>query len=106
VNIFTVRIEQDALDQIDAVEVFLAPIVGEQVASSYAAKILDFCRGLKLFPSRGLSREDLGSKVNVIGFQRRASVVYTIDDDEKLVSVVGVFYGGQDWEENFSLTPR
>jgi plasmid stabilization system protein ParE len=52
--------------------------------------------GLETFPLRGASRDDLGPGVRLLGFERRVAIAYAVEDDE--VVILGVFYGGRDFE--------
>ncbi|BBQ02319.1 hypothetical protein BSFA1_74470 (plasmid) [Burkholderia sp. SFA1] len=56
---------------------------------------------LQTFPVRGVARDDLLPGLRVTHFRKRAIIAYTLDAE--IVSIVGVFYGGQDYEA--ALTP-
>ncbi|GJH12725.1 hypothetical protein CBA19CS11_27825 [Caballeronia novacaledonica] len=56
---------------------------------------------LHAFPQRGVARDDLISGLRITHFRKRAIIAYLVDD--AIVSIVGVFYGGQDYES--ALTP-
>jgi toxin ParE1/3/4 len=45
------------------------------------------------------ARGDLLPGLRTIGFERRATIAFTVTADAVLVE--GVFYGGQDFEANF-----
>jgi plasmid stabilization system protein ParE len=51
---------------------------------------------LQTFPARGVARDDLLPGLRVTHFRKRAIIAYTLEMD--VVSIVGVFYGGQDYE--------
>ena len=51
---------------------------------------------LESFPERGTRRDDIRPGLRVIGFERRATIVFQVLEDE--VIIVRVFYGGQDYE--------
>jgi toxin ParE1/3/4 len=44
----------------------------------------------------GSTREDISPGLRTIGFRRRVTIAFTVDPDK--VEIVGVFYGGQDFE--------
>jgi len=67
-------------------------------AKSFVKSIFDYCDGFDTFPYRGIARDDLRQGMRLIGFQRKASILIRIDESEKRVIIVGVFYGGQDYE--------
>ncbi|VXC91469.1 Plasmid stabilization system protein (fragment) [Burkholderia sp. 8Y] len=51
---------------------------------------------LETFPARGVARDDLLPGLQVTHFRKRAIIAYMLEPEG--VSIVGVFYGGQDYE--------
>jgi plasmid stabilization system protein ParE len=51
---------------------------------------------LQTFPARGVARDDLLPGLRVTHFRKRAIIAYTLEID--VVSIGGVFYGGQAYE--------
>lgn len=60
------------------------------------------CEGLALFPRRGVPREDIRPGLRVTHHKGRTLIAYAVDDDTRTVSVLGIFYGGQDYEAALS----
>ena len=60
------------------------------------------CEGLALFPLRGVPREDIRPGLRVTHHKGRTLIAYAVDEGTRTVSVVGIFYGGQDYEEALS----
>lgn len=56
------------------------------------------CEGLALFPLRGVPREDIRPGLRVTHHKGRTLIAYSVDEDTRTVSVLGIFYGGQDYE--------
>lgn len=56
------------------------------------------CEGLALFPLRGVPREDIRPGLRVTHYKGRTVIAYAVDADMRTVSILGVFYGGQDHE--------
>lgn len=56
------------------------------------------CEGLALFPLRGVPREDIRPGLRVTHHNGRTLIAYAVNDDTRTVSVLGIFYGGQDYE--------
>lgn len=69
-------------------------------AEGYVSAILDTCEGLATFPFRGLARDDLRPGLRTIGFRRRATIAFAVH--KSTVEILGVFYGGQDYENTFT----
>jgi plasmid stabilization system protein ParE len=53
-------------------------------------------RSLGTFPHRGSLRDHIRPGLRVIGFRRRVSIAFTVDQDA--ATILGIFYGGQDYE--------
>ncbi|MEA3085647.1 MAG: toxin ParE1/3/4 [Paraburkholderia sp.] len=60
---------------------------------------MNFCLRLQTFPERGVPRDDLFPRLRVTHYRQRAVIAYLLDPE--VVSIVGVFYGGQVWEPSF-----
>lgn len=56
------------------------------------------CEGLALFPLRGAPREDIRPGLRVTHHKGRTLIAYAVDEDARTVSVLGIFYGGRDYE--------
>ena len=66
------------------------------VAERYTTSIVQYCLSLSTFPHRGTRRDDIRSGLRLLGFRRRVTIVLTVS--ERVVMILGVFYGGQDVE--------
>jgi toxin ParE1/3/4 len=60
--------------------------------------VVGTCEGLALFPLRGVPREDIRPGLRVTHHKGRTLIAYAVDEDARTVSVLGIFYGGQDYE--------
>jgi toxin ParE1/3/4 len=58
--------------------------------------IVDYCEKMETFPQRGTRRDDLRPGLRTIGFRRRVTIAFAVEADT--VMIIGVFYGGQDFE--------
>jgi toxin ParE1/3/4 len=68
-------------------------------AGDYIARIEAACMALAAFPERGTKRDDLAPGIRTIGFERRATIAFLVED--KTVRIVRIFYGGRDYETYF-----
>jgi toxin ParE1/3/4 len=66
------------------------------VAERYTTAIVQYCRALSTFPHRGTRRDDIRPGLRLLGFRRRVTIGLTVND--RVVTILGVFYGGQDVE--------
>lgn len=57
-----------------------------------------FVKGLAETPHRGTRRDVLRRGLRIVPFRKRTAIAFEIDDDRGVVTVLRVFYGGQDYE--------
>jgi toxin ParE1/3/4 len=81
----------------------IANQVGHEIAESYIDRIESACMGLETLPERGMRRDDIRPGLRIVGFERRATIVFHVLKAE--VVVVRIFYGGQDYEQFFRHMP-
>ena len=72
---------------------------GTVTASRYVARIIDYCEKLADFPLRGIARDDLKLGLRLLGFERRATIAFSVTGDE--VAVLRVLHRGRDVEGAF-----
>lgn len=60
------------------------------------------CEGLALFAARGVPRDDIRPGLRVTHHKGRTLIAYAVAEDTRTVSVLGIFYGGQDYEAALS----
>lgn len=94
---YTVVFAPEALDQLDALEDFIANAGSPVVAARYTDAIVAYCESLATFPLRGLRRDDLMPGLRVTNYRRSAVIAFIANTDTETVSILGVFYGGQDY---------
>ena len=51
-----------------------------------------------MFPIRGNPREDIRPGLRTVAYKKRAIIAFTVDEHAKAIEILGVFYGGQDYE--------
>ena len=95
----TVHFTPEALDQLDKLEVDISGAASPAIAARYVDSIVDYCENLQTFPHRGTRRDDLRPGLRTLGFRRRVTILFEVADDT--VNIIGVYYGGQDYEANF-----
>jgi toxin ParE1/3/4 len=75
---------------------YIAKEAGRAVAGAYIDRIEAACLSLATFPNRGRRRDDIRPGLRTMGFERRVTIVFQVQEDE--VVIVRIFYGGQDYE--------
>ncbi|WP_430438124.1 type II toxin-antitoxin system RelE/ParE family toxin [Methylibium petroleiphilum] len=88
----------EAADQLEELFGYVAERRSPAVAERYTGAVVATCEGLALFPLRGVPREDIRPGLRVTHHKGRTLIAYAVDEDARTVSVLGIFYGGQDYE--------
>ena len=92
----TVRFTPEALNQLDELETHIAGVGSPTVAARYVDSIVDYCENLQTFPHRGTRRDDIRPGLRTLGYRRRVTIAFEVAD--ATVNIIGVIYGGQDYE--------
>jgi toxin ParE1/3/4 len=72
----------------------LLPLAGERTARRFVDDLMDHCQSFATFPERGLRRDDLARGLRIVGYRRRASIAFLVQD--QTITIMRVFYGGRD----------
>lgn len=70
-------------------------------AERYVSAIIDFCDALNAAPFVGNARDDLRPGLRTVGFRRRVVIAFAVTDE--VVQVLGIYYGGQDFETDIDV---
>lgn len=70
------------------------------IARNFVSDIISYCNGFDVFPQRGMARDDIYPGLRLVGFRKRVTIAFAIEGDRVLI--IGVFYGGQDYESALS----
>ena len=57
---------------------------------------MSYCDSLRTFPLRGTRRDDVRPGLRITNYKKRAVIAFDVDAD--VVPIIGVFYGGQNYE--------
>lgn len=95
---FRVRFAPEAADQLEELHAFVSKAGTPAIASDYLDAIVRFCEGLAVFPIRGTPREDIRPGLRTVAYRKRVIIAFTFDEHAKAIEILGVFYGGQDYE--------
>jgi toxin ParE1/3/4 len=77
---------------------YIAKRAGASVALRFVERIESYCRGFENIPERGTRRDDLRPGLRTVGFQRRATILFEVDNAAGQVVIHGVYYGGRSFE--------
>ena len=85
----------EAEEQLIALSHYIAAASSSTVAVRYIENIVSFCESFSTFPHRGNARDDIRPGLRVTHYRKRVVIAFCVEDD--VVSILGVFYGGQNY---------
>lgn len=94
----TVVFAPEAVEQLANLYHYIAERATPGIAEGYTGAIVSFCEGLSNFPHRGTRRDDIRPGLRATNYKGHAVIAFAVDDANMRVVIVGVFYGGQDYE--------
>ena len=86
----------EAQEQLVALYQYISVAASPEIAERYTEAIIAHCECLQDFPHRGTRRDDVRPGLRITNYKKRAVIAFTVDS--KRVSIVGIYYGGQDYE--------
>ena len=95
---YTVVFAPWAEDQLAELYGYIATRASPTTAARYTDAIVSLCEGLGEFPHRGTPRDDIRPGLRITNYKGRTVIAFAVDDASLRVSILGVFYGGQDYE--------
>ena len=93
---YRVVFSPEAQEQLAELYRYIADMAPPDIAAQYTEAIVSYCESLRTFPLRGTRRDDVRPGLRITNYKRRAVIAF--DVDAEAVSIIGVFYGGQDYE--------
>jgi toxin ParE1/3/4 len=94
---YSVVFAPEAAAQLTELYNFIAEKTSGDAALRYTTDIVDYCAAMKNFPHRGHQRDDIRPGLRITNFKGNAVIAFAVDDAAMMVSIIGVFYGGQDY---------
>jgi len=93
---YTVVFAPEALSQLESLSDFIARAASPEVALRYTNAIVTYCETLHIMPLRGTRRDDIRPGPRITNYRKRAIIAFSVA--KTVVSILGVYYGGQDYE--------
>ena len=97
---YSVVFTPEAEEQLAELYHYIAVSASPRIAAQYADRIVDYCESLQTLPKRGVLRDDIRPGLRVLGYRRRVAIAFEVSDTQ--VAILGIFYGGQDFETELS----
>jgi toxin ParE1/3/4 len=92
--VFAPEAEDDLVELLEYIALQGSP----DVAARYTEAIVAYCEGLAAFAHRGTTREDIRPGLRITNYRGRAVIAFSIDERTDTVSILGVYYGGRNYE--------
>ena len=102
--IYRVVFSPEAEAQIAAQYRYIAQVASAGIAARYTESVISYCESLSTFPRRGSPRDDIRPGLRITNYKKRAVIAFDVDSEQ--VSILGVFYGGQDYEAELQDDPN
>ena len=94
--VYPVVFTPEALQQLEELYAYIARAASPLVALRYTDAIVTYCETLQTFPLRGARRDDIRPGLRVTNYKGRAVIAFDVSSER--VNVIGIFYGGQNYE--------
>jgi toxin ParE1/3/4 len=91
---YRVLFSPEASEDLEDILVYLAPLMGAAEARAYVGRIRAYCTGFSQFPQRGTRRDDVRPGLRLVGYRRRATIAFLVEQD--VVMILRVFNRGRD----------
>lgn len=75
---------------------YIAAEASPEIAASFTDGIVAYCESLQNFPRRGTKRDDIRRGLRTTSYRRRVVIAFEVT--AKRVNIIGIFYGGQQYE--------
>lgn len=92
---YTVIFTPEAQEQLAALYRYIAAAASPETAERYTNAIVTYCESLHAFPNRGTRRDDVRPGLRITNYKKRTVIAFAVDAER--VSIIGVYYGGQDF---------
>ncbi len=86
----------ESLEQLAELFRYIAQAASPSIAADYTEAIVRYCESLSEFPLRGTKRDDVRPGLRISHYKKRTVIAFAVDEVQ--VSIIGIFYGGQDYE--------
>ena len=93
---YRVVFSPEAQEQLVELYRYIAEAASPAVAARYTDAIVSYCESLCMFPLRGTKRDDGRPGLRITHCRKRTVIAFDVDTER--VAIIGVFYGGQDYE--------
>ena len=98
---YTIVFAPEALAQLESLSDYIAQAASPEVALRYTDAIITYCETLHTMPLRGTRRDDIRPGLRITNHRKRTVIAFSVA--KSVVSILGMYYGGQDYESMLQL---
>ncbi len=90
----------EAEQQLQDLDDWISKAASAESAHRFVSAVMDHIDGILALPLASRGRDDVRPGMRTTTYRKRTLVAYEVDEssDELVVNILGVFHGGQDWE--------
>lgn len=96
--LFEAAARQDLRDIFD----YINTRAGFDSAERFTTRLVQHCISLSQTPERGTRRDELRPGLRTMGYRKRATIVFKVDRAARKVVILGVYYGGRNYADDFT----
>ena len=93
---YTVVFSPEAEAQLIELYGYIADRASAEIAARSTDGIVAYCENLATFPLRGVRRDDVRPGLRITNFRKRVAIAFDVEGER--VSILGIFYGGRNYE--------
>ena len=93
---YRVVFSPEAQEQLIDLYRYIAEAASPNIAAGYTEAIVSYCESLCTSPLRGTKRDDVRPGLRITHYKKRAVIAFDVNEDT--VFIIGIYYGGQDYE--------
>jgi toxin ParE1/3/4 len=96
---YNVFLLPDAIKDLESIYEYITEQSGfPERAWAYIEKLRTKCQILETAPQRGQQRSDLMKDLRVYPLDKKTVAAFVVDNDNQVVNILNIFYGGRDYE--------
>lgn len=99
---YEVIFDPAARQDLEAIFNYIESRAGADVAERFVSRLYERCMSLTHTAERGTRRDELRRGLRTMGYRRRATILFQVERSRKQVIILGVYYGGRDYESAFA----
>lgn len=97
---YEVEFAEPVYEQLDGIRNYLeCKTTSPEFADRRIEQILAYCEeNIAALPHQGTKRDDIRPGLRITNFEGSTVIAFRVNDARALVSIIGIFYGGQNYE--------